>query len=186
MKTTETKILEAFNRLVCTGDFEQLTVNDIVMEAGVSRATFYRHFKDKYDVMNCNYSILLQEVLSRKNVRTMQDVFLLLLNAGKNSWTSLQSLFSTTGVNSLHDHISSYSYTAAVNIYTTGDVYGRASAFRVLSEAERIQMKIFCHGAALFFEEWVKGKYMLTETEGALAMYELLPESFRGELRRAV
>lgn len=34
---------------------EEITVNDILQEAGVSRTTFYRYFKDKYDLINYIY-----------------------------------------------------------------------------------------------------------------------------------
>lgn len=179
---TVTNIMHAFNQLIRTSAFDGITVNDIIGEAGVSRATFYRHFRDKYDVMNYNFTALLDGVLSGGKIHTMQDVFLMLLTAGKQSWPQLKSLFNTTGANSLHDHISSYSYTAAQNIYTTGTAAGDGPVIRELTEAEKIQLKIFCHGAALFFEEWVKGKYRLRAEEAAAAMYELLPESLRGEL----
>ena len=179
---TQNTIVHAFNRLILTADFDEVTVNDIASEAGISRATFYRHFRDKYDVMNCNFTLLLEGVLSGGKIHTMRDVFLLLLKAGKQSWPQLKSLFNTTGANSLHDHISSYSFSAAQNIYTTGTAAGDAPAFRTLTEAEKIQLKIFCHGAALFFEEWIKGKCRLNAEEAAEAMYKLLPESLRGEL----
>ncbi|MBQ3050267.1 MAG: helix-turn-helix transcriptional regulator, partial [Clostridia bacterium] len=52
---TRLTILHAFDRLVERVGFSKITVSMLVKEAGVSRATFYRYFKDKYDVMNYNY-----------------------------------------------------------------------------------------------------------------------------------
>ncbi|MBR3178888.1 MAG: helix-turn-helix transcriptional regulator, partial [Clostridia bacterium] len=60
-------------RLIRKAEFESLTVNDIVREAGISRATFYRHFRDKYDVMNFNYFRLL--MFSYKCICTTSNVF---------------------------------------------------------------------------------------------------------------
>ena len=40
-----------------------ITVADIIAEADVSKATFYRYFHDKYDVMNSNYKELLDGMM---------------------------------------------------------------------------------------------------------------------------
>ena len=180
--SVETRVTEALSRLIRTADFESLSVNDIIREAGISRSTFYRHFKDKYDVMNFNYFSLLNRSLEDPSVLTMEDLFVILLEAGEYNWQELRSLFSTTGVNSLHEYISSYSFEAAVNIYETGDVFARKERIRILSDTERVQLLLFCHGAALLFEEWVKGKIPLSGKETAAAMYELLPNSLQGPL----
>ena len=62
-KDIRIKILNAFNRLIRKKDFPSVTVGEIAKEAQISRATFYRHFHDKYDVMNYNFKSFL-----RKNI----------------------------------------------------------------------------------------------------------------------
>ena len=57
---TRLTILHAFDRLVERVGFSKITVSMLVKEAGVSRATFYRYFKDKYDVMNYNYKQMVK------------------------------------------------------------------------------------------------------------------------------
>ena len=54
-----TAILDAFNRLIAEKDFQKISVEMIMNEAKVSRSTFYRYFKDKYEVMNANYKNVL-------------------------------------------------------------------------------------------------------------------------------
>ena len=56
---TMTAILDAFNRLIAEKDFQKISVEMIMNEAKVSRSTFYRYFKDKYEVMNANYKNVL-------------------------------------------------------------------------------------------------------------------------------
>ena len=63
MKRTELDILLALNRLIARMDMEKITTEKIVAEAKISRATFYRYFKDKYDVLNRNYKELLDNCL---------------------------------------------------------------------------------------------------------------------------
>lgn len=47
---TKTLILDAADKLIGTIPFDKLTVTQICEEAGISRATFYRCFKDKFAV----------------------------------------------------------------------------------------------------------------------------------------
>lgn len=46
---TKAKLVSTFMTLIRERDFENLTVNDICEAADVRRATFYKHYSDKYD-----------------------------------------------------------------------------------------------------------------------------------------
>ena len=63
-RRTQKAIVDAFNRLISHKGFDEITVADIISEADVSKATFYRYFHDKYDAMNGNYKELLDEFMS--------------------------------------------------------------------------------------------------------------------------
>ncbi|MBR5991226.1 MAG: TetR/AcrR family transcriptional regulator, partial [Clostridia bacterium] len=69
---TKNDILVAFNTLAEKKGFERITVQMIADEAGISRATFYRYFKDKYDVMNFNYTKFIEEYLFAGKVQTLE------------------------------------------------------------------------------------------------------------------
>ncbi len=51
-KPTDKLLLKAFIELTAQKGFAALTVTDLVKYAGVNRATFYRHFEDKFDLLN--------------------------------------------------------------------------------------------------------------------------------------
>ena len=65
MVRTERDIIYAFNRLLTSVEVEKITTQMIADEAGIGRATFYRYFKDKYDVLNRNYKELLDNCIKR-------------------------------------------------------------------------------------------------------------------------
>ncbi len=44
------RIFDALERLAAAKSFDKISVTQICTEAGVSRATFYRHFSDKYSI----------------------------------------------------------------------------------------------------------------------------------------
>lgn len=68
VSTEPTKLVyEAMSKLLLTKSIESLTVNDIICTSGVSRATFYRHFMDKYDVMTSYYKSILESTLFTYN-----------------------------------------------------------------------------------------------------------------------
>jgi len=45
---TKNKLLSSFRELLCERSFENITVQEICEKADVKRATFYKHFTDKY------------------------------------------------------------------------------------------------------------------------------------------
>ncbi len=177
-------ILNAFNELSAKSDFESITVFQIVQKAGVSRATFYRWFRDKYDVMNYNYSSLLDRYVSSGTLTTMEDLFILVLEESERIRNRLQPLFKSEGVNSFYSFIRNYSFTAAKNIYEYGDVHGNGRKKRTMSEQEAVQLRIFAGGSAGFYKDWIQGKYSLSAAEAAAAMTEILPPFLQGEIFR--
>ena len=114
---TKDRILSAFNQLASHRDCDAITVFQIAQKAGVSRATFYRHFKDKYDVMNYNYSSLLEKHIEQGKITSMKDLFELLLEEGIRYWKPLLPLFRSEGANSLYTFIRDYNYDADRCLY---------------------------------------------------------------------
>lgn len=64
---TRAAIIEAFNALIMTKDFNNISIKDITEKANINRATFYAHFLDKYD--------LLDQVLSKTIKHSMEQHF---------------------------------------------------------------------------------------------------------------
>lgn len=51
VKRTKKALTDAFIKLLSEKSFEEITVNELCDAAGVRRATFYKHFTDKYDFL---------------------------------------------------------------------------------------------------------------------------------------
>lgn len=49
---TRQLIVDAFNQLIKTKNFDQISVKDITTLATINRATFYAHFVDKYEFLD--------------------------------------------------------------------------------------------------------------------------------------
>lgn len=62
VKRTYNQLMEALFRLLSQKSFEDITVLEICNEASVHRATFYKHFVDKYDFLNTCFKIKLSQL----------------------------------------------------------------------------------------------------------------------------
>ena len=80
---TYNKIFNAFNKLIQTKSFDDITVLEICQKANVSTSSFYRHYKDKYDVMNDNYKRILDQYINSKQNHNYEDVFINLFTMSK-------------------------------------------------------------------------------------------------------
>ncbi|MFF2482404.1 TetR/AcrR family transcriptional regulator [Paenibacillus sp. NPDC058071] len=61
IKRTLSLIRDALISLMDEKGFDQLTVQDITERAEINRATFYRHYQDKYDLLNKIVDEILQQ-----------------------------------------------------------------------------------------------------------------------------
>jgi AcrR family transcriptional regulator len=61
-KRTEKLLLSALIELTVQKGFAAVTVSDLTKEAGINRATFYRHYEDKFELLN-QYARTVYELL---------------------------------------------------------------------------------------------------------------------------
>ena len=62
VKRTDKLLLEALIELTGQKGFAAVTVSDLTRYAGINRATFYRHYEDKFDLLN-HYARTVYELL---------------------------------------------------------------------------------------------------------------------------
>ena len=55
------RLAMAMKKCMKTTSVDNITVKQIVKECGLSRQTFYRHFIDKYDLINWYFDLLLEQ-----------------------------------------------------------------------------------------------------------------------------
>ena len=77
MKNEETLFLfaKAIKSLIKKQPLDKITVTDIVSTAGKTRQTFYRHFQDKYDLVNWYFEkLVLSLLLLNKNMLSLKKL----------------------------------------------------------------------------------------------------------------
>lgn len=168
---TKRDIVAAFNRLIARAEIEKITTQMIAAEAEVSKATFYRYFRDKYDVLNYNYKQLLDEALMRCD--NYRDLFFELYSFARDEWTSFRRAFYTTGVNSLENFV--YSYSKSVVEQITSQNRDGAP----LTPEENMQVDVLCYGISYMYKKWTLGQYPLQPDVAADALFALMPETLK-------
>ena len=68
VQRTHKLILEALLDLTVQKGFANVTVRDITQKAGINRATFYRHYQDKFDLLD-RYTRAVYQLLDTSEVR---------------------------------------------------------------------------------------------------------------------
>ena len=81
VKRTRSLILKSFGELLAEKNFENISVQDVTDKAEINRATFYKHFVDKYALLD--YSI---------NQMFMQEIEKRMLNACHYTSDNLRNL----------------------------------------------------------------------------------------------
>ncbi len=64
VRRTKKVLFDAFTKLMSEKTFDEITVNELCEEAGVRRATFYKHYADKFDFLTA-YTHILRDNFDR-------------------------------------------------------------------------------------------------------------------------
>ena len=166
-------IIDGFNRLIKDFDFNKISVDMIMKKAGVSRSTFYRYFKDKYDVMNANFKNMLDYYVSPEQSSSYRDLCFHLFEYGQENLQVLKKAMESTGYNSFSNFICRYAYETALAI-TKQNRNGEG-----FTPAEELQADVFCNGICAVYRNMVNQRYKINASDAADALYEMLPESLK-------
>lgn len=171
---TKQRIWEAFYGLCTTMPFEKLTVESICREAGVSKATFYRHYLDKYDVMNYNSLAIAQRLVNWEKCSSWQDFLLEMCREIQREQEYYRRAFNTSGQNAHSRFLFEYSFGIVRECYLLSRKQGE------LDVQERYMIAHYCHGCVDILEEWLRNPDELSAQQIASIMYNAMPEALRG------
>ena len=166
-------ILDAFNRLITEMDFQKISVDMIIKEANISRSTFYRYFKDKYEVMNANYKNILDYYITPEKSKNYWDLCYHLFSYGQKHLKIFKRALESTGFNSFNNFIYEYSYQTALAI-TKANRNGNG-----FTPVEELQVDVFCNGICAVYRNVAFQRYEIDASTAADALYEMMPESLK-------
>lgn len=166
-------IIRAFTELIEESEFQKISVEMIMEKAQVSRSTFYRHFKDKYDVMNAGYKRVFDHYASPEQSRDYRELCYNMFSFVRERRRMVRRALETQGYNSFSNFVSSYAYDTAEKI-TRQNRGGEG-----FTPAEELQVDVFCNGICAVFRNMVSRGYALDAAAAADALFEMMPESLK-------
>ena len=175
-KTAKEILADSFRELAKTKRVDRITVRDIVDNCGYSSATFYRHFRDKYDLIVWDYGREIARVMARIDERTY-TWNQALLDVTKSFYLKREYLANLFLHTSGHDSF----------IRNMGEIH--YSAFRkhlqAVGDDERLDANVdlcarmYCLGSVSLACEWILGRFQATPEELAKIFEISLPSPLR-------
>ncbi|MBR2755892.1 MAG: TetR family transcriptional regulator [Lachnospiraceae bacterium] len=170
---TKLLILHSFNDLLKRNTIEDITTKMIIEKAGVGKTTFYRYFKDKYDVMSFNYDVILKD-----SFRASSNLWELLYNIA----IQFHSLHEKTknniaqykGSNSTNDYI------IEASMAFLEDLARRNRNGEGLTRSEYFQSRIIIGGISVTGINWPLDDNDISTFQFCTdELYQLFPESIK-------
>ena len=166
---TKKLIMDAFNELLEKKPFEKITVEEVCAHAGISKPTFYRYYRDKYDVMTYNFQLLFDEYFAILEYSSLEEFLVAMYRSTQENFVQIRRAFDILGRNSMNDVIYSYAVGAMV------ELLAKAQGGEITNR-QRIQCDILAYGISYIGDNWINGRYELTPEEAAAATLELMTD----------
>lgn len=171
-KTTKEILAESLQELAAVKNIEKITIREIVENCGYSPATFYRHFKDKYDLIAWDYAEkfkLLSKPVGMDGCR-WEDV---LPDSARYHYQHRDYLANllqhTRGMYSFEQYMTQLNYDFLLDLIK--DKVPKKEQKKV----ERCLM-VYCIGGVRYNMEWLLGKFEATPEEMSEVYRDTIPE----------
>ena len=172
-KTAKEMLAESFRELAEKKAVDKITVQDIIENCGYSKTTFYRLFKDKYDLMAWDYIRSHKQIMDQTEdadyewKRTLMEGAML-FHEQKEYLKNL--LLHTGGLDSFSR------YMKQVHFESLSKCVLRASGMEELDIKTRMYVRTYCQGTVDLICDWIMGAYDVGPEELAEVFEKCLPE----------
>lgn len=163
MTPAQVKINHALERLLQKRNLDDIYVSDLIEDAGISRKTFYRHYKDKYDLANQYFSAFFAETFAKITFgKDWESALLEYLEICEDKAAILKHAYSSYDINGLR----------AYDIDLTRKTY---EAFLLSKNADlnlpvmKFAIEIAARGGTEMIIEWLKNG--MQEDKNTLIMF---------------
>ena len=173
-RTAKELLAGSFRELAQSRDIDRITVQDIAKNCGYSIATFYRQFKDKYDLIAWDYARDLQKLLDQED-GTQKD-WRQSLSEAANYYDEQREylanlLTNTSGYDSFIRYMTEIHFSALMNRIRAASDPGEPD------QRTRMLVRLYAYGTVMLTCEWILGKYPVSRQTLTEVYAASLPET---------
>lgn len=171
MKNEETLLLfaKAIKSLIKTQPLDKITVTDIVFQAGKTRQTFYRHFQDKYDLVNWYFEkLVLKSFEEMRQGGSLQEALNLKFAFIEQEHAFFKEAFKSNDYNNLihYDFCCIYDFYKKFIYKKTG---------KDLSKGIDFLLNMYCRGSVDMTVDWVLNDMPIKKEEIVQYLMDAIP-----------
>lgn len=163
------RLADAMKELLEHEVVDKITVKQIVDQCGVTRPTFYRHFKDKYDLINWYFDRLAQKSFKQMGISlTLREGLVRKFEFIKGEGKFFAAAFSSESQNCLME----YDYECIYQFYC--EIIHKQGIEKISEELEFL-LRMYCRGSIAMTVEWATKGMKLLPQQLADRLIEALP-----------
>lgn len=167
------QLLHAVYTLAQRQAIKDITVNDILAEATVSRGSFYKYFADKYDAINSYYEEAMAQIFKDCRAYTWAGIFTKTLRYFEQHPAFFVAAFTATGQNSFTVFFRQHLIQNFSDIITT---YGN----HTLTADEHKAIRFFVDGFVSYTRQWALTGMRQPATELGNDLHVFMPACLCG------
>ncbi len=161
---------QAIKDLIKVVPLDKIAVTDIVTRSGMTRQTFYRYFKDKYDLVNWYFEkLVLQSFRQMGDGCSLQEALQLKFAFIESEHSFFKEAFKSNDYNNLVN----YDFNCIYEFYK--DIIEKNLNHEVDSDLDFL-LKMYCKGSIDMTVDWVLNDMPLTIDKIVSLLIEALPK----------
>ncbi|WP_400223718.1 TetR/AcrR family transcriptional regulator C-terminal domain-containing protein [Methanomethylophilus alvi] len=170
---TKQALIASFKKLLETEPFDKITISDITNDCGLSRQTFYYHFRDIFDMIRWIYnSESLNEIGGRGRYGTWQDKIRELFDYTLNNKSLILGTFNSKCRNDL------VGYYMDVSIRKISDIVEMKSDGDIAEKDKKFIASVYTYAFVGIMVDWISDGMKESSEEMVDRVYKIIMSNF--------
>ena len=170
---TKQALIASFKKLLETEPFDKITISDITNDCGLSRQTFYYHFRDIFDMIRLIYnSESLNEIGGRGGYGTWQDKIRELFDYTLNNKSLILGTFNSKCRNDL------VGYYMDVSIRKISDIVEMKSDGDIAEKDKKFIASVYAYAFVGIMVDWISDGMKESSEEMVDRVYKIVMSNF--------